>query len=214
MAERPSQDCDSAATSSRQRLHNVEDMKKTLATTAIAAALALSLSGCTFGLVGPAPKPPIAPAPIPQSNSEQEPAESTTEPVYGDDINCTDGESFELTNDNYDGGFLAITGNCADILVSANNVTLSFESVESLAVTGIYNTITIAGSLEALSVPGDANTINGASVGDMQIDGYSNTVTFDTASSVVVAGEENTVAWYGGAGSGTDSGVGNYLSAP
>lgn len=186
--------------------------------TAIAAALALSLSGCTFGLGMPAPKPETAPSLSPQSSSEEEPTESSSglvdEPVYTDAMNCADGESFELTNDNYDGGYLAVTGNCADILVSANNITLNFESVERLAITGLYNTISVSGTLGQISIPGDANNISGVGVGDLLVDGYSNVVTFETASSVAVNGDENSVAWYGGASSGSDSGVGNFLSAP
>lgn len=195
-------------------------MKKAIATTALAALLAVALSGCTFGLLQPGnpadqPYDEVAEPVAPRSDEDVEMDESTI--AGSGDVEsyfCEDGESLEVTNTSYDGGLLSVTGACSDVTISADNLTVFIDSAISVSVPGYYNTVDLASSVSDVTVTGDMASLTGGNVASLHVDGYANTVTFTSADSVTVGGSENFVSWFGGASSGADTGTDNTLLAP
>lgn len=202
-------------------------MKKAIATTALAALLAVSLSGCTFGLLDPS-NIPGEPKPK-HENSEQDAPKTekkSDDAVIADEDTsltgsgsvqsyvCDDGESLEVTNSNYSSGILDVTGECYAVTISADNLSVFIDSAVSVSVPGYYNTVDLVGAVNDVSIVGDMSTVTGTSVGSLEIEGDVNSVVFDSADSVVVGGNENVVSWFGGTPSGSDTGTGNALLAP
>lgn len=203
-------------------------MKKAIATTALVTLLAVSLTGCSFDLLKPGnghaesePKHEASEPAAPRADDDMQIDEDT----YIDDASstdsgdvqsyfCEDGESLEVTNTNYASGILYVTGDCNAVTISADNVMVFIDSAVSVSVPGLYSTVALARAVNDVAVTGDMVTITGASAASMYIEGYANTVTFDSADSVSVGGSDNVVSWFGGAASGSDTGTGNTLLAP
>lgn len=203
-------------------------MKKAFATTALVTLLALSLSGCSFDLLKPGnqpvePKPkhdtsePAAPQPEDDMQVDDDTyVEDATNAGSGDvqSYFCEDGESLEVTNTNYASGILYVTGDCNAVTISADNVMVFIDSAVSVSVPSLYSTVDLASAVNDVTVTGDMVTMTGASAASVYVEGYANTITFNSADSVSVGGSENVVSWYGGAARGSDTGSDNTLLAP
>jgi len=202
-----SQDCDRPTTVPRHPLNTVMDMKKTLATLALSTLLVATLSGCAFELRDPS---------VGSSNGPNEPTEQV-------ETETPDGESGGLIGSgacddrdivvDQEGARLVLTGNCASVTVTADDVAVNIETADSVTVSGSEVSV-IATEVGTVEVTGDNVTINPDRVESIEIAGQYVTLITKYAGAVTVSGDFNVANWDDGAASAKDTGTGNTLVGP
>jgi len=178
-------------------------MKKTIATASIAALLLVGLAGCTIELRDPSP--------VSESGS---PTDTSKAPSGSDSSNFGSGacDDRDLVVDE-EGSQLVLTGTCASVTITADNVAVNLESAGDVTVSGNYVTV-LATEIGTATLSGTNITINPDTIGSIEIGGEYNTLTTKSADSVSITGDYNIANWDEGAASATDTGTGNTVVAP
>lgn len=205
-----SQDCDIVATALRHPRHTLEDMNKAIATTVLAAALAITLSGCTFGLGEPDEKPEAKP----QATAEAQPEatdDDEAETSSAATAECTDGEPVTIDVDDVTVEF---TGVCGDVSITGDHVTADFEEVGNVSVVGEHASVGFTGSTLDVTVAGANNMLFGNAMESINVGGTFNSVSATVATAIAVSGSDNSISWASGPADGTDTGTGNAFTGP
>lgn len=179
-------------------------MKKTIATLSMAALLLVGLAGCTFEVRDPsttAPENPSAP-------------ETSEAPGGSNSSNFGSGacDDRDLVIDEA-GSQLVLTGNCASVTITADNVAVNLETAGEVTVSGNYVTV-LATDIGSASLSGTNIAINPDSIGAVELGGEYNTLTTKSAESVTITGDYNIANWDTGAASAEDTGTGNTVVGP
>ncbi|MCU1413159.1 MAG: hypothetical protein JWN80_499, partial [Microbacteriaceae bacterium] len=93
---------------------------------------------------------------------------------------------------NQPGVHYSLTGNCGEVSIQGQDITVTMVSAKSLTINGDRNTVT-AKSLGAVSVQGQDNTMSATVIGALTINGDRNTVTAPAVGPKSVNGQSNSV---------------------
>jgi len=178
-------------------------MKKTIATASIAALLLVGLAGCTFELRDPS-----------KVSESGAPADTPEGPSGTDSSNFGSGacDDRDLVIDE-EGSQLVLTGTCASVTITADNVAVNLEMAGEVTVSGNYVTV-LATEIETATLSGTNIAINPDAIGSIELGGEYNTLTTKSAESVTITGDYNIANWDKGATSAQDTGTGNTVVGP
>ena len=178
-------------------------MKKTIATASIAALLLVGLAGCTLELRDPS-----------TASESSAPTDEANEPSGSNSSNFGSGacDDRDLVIDE-EGSQLVLTGTCASVTITADNVAVNLETAGDVTVSGNYVTV-LATDIGTANLSGTNIAINPDTIGSIEIGGEYNTLTTKSADSVSITGDYNIANWDEGAASATDTGTGNTVVAP
>ncbi|MGV8885388.1 MAG: hypothetical protein ACOH1T_07340 [Microbacteriaceae bacterium] len=180
-------------------------MKKTLATLALTVLLASTLSGCTLALKDPTPV--AAESSTPQNPDE--PTNGTDSPGLNASGACDDRDIVV----DQDGAQIVLTGSCASVKITANDVAINIEEATTVTISGSGVNL-IATDLGSVSVTGDNVTLNPDRVESLTMGGNFTTFVGSYVGALTITGNNNIANWDEGAASAKDSGTGNTVVAP
>ncbi|WEK13114.1 MAG: DUF3060 domain-containing protein [Candidatus Microbacterium phytovorans] len=118
------------------------------------------------------------------------------------------GRSFTVSED---GAQLALDGECGDVVIDADDVTINLDAATSLVIDGNDVTVIANRRVDTLTMNGEGNNVNGSEMGSVNLDGTRGTVIATLIETLAVSGDDNTVNWDSGAQGGSDTGSGNTL---
>ena len=181
-------------------------MKKTIATLSLAAVLTMTLAGCTFEL-----RDPVA---IDDSKNPTDPTIEVEAPEENSSSNFGSGacDDRDLVIDE-EGSQLVLTGACASVTITADNVSVNLETAGTVDISGNYVTV-LATTIDSAEITGSNVTLNPDDIGSVSIGGDYVTFTSNGAEKVAISGDYNIANWDDGAASATDTGTGNTIVAP
>jgi len=104
---------------------------------------------------------------------------------------------------------VTIDGDCPDLLVRGDGITLTAETVGNLEIEGVGNIVNAA-SIGPVSISGQGNSVTGDPIDTVTISGDGNDVISDsTVTGGSITGNDNEISAPGGIGAVTDNGAGN-----
>lgn len=127
-----------------------------------------------------------APAPASAENTAAAVADTLIDPASG--ASCS-GKNLHLTRSDSD---WVINGECADVTISASNVSANIGKARSITVKG-SNVTVLNENVGAVHVLGERNTLNLTEIGQVHVEGDHNMVLGRSAGKVSFTGHDNAI---------------------
>lgn len=126
------------------------------------------------------------PAPASAGHTAAAVADTLIDPASG--ASCS-GKNLHLTRSDAD---WVINGECADVTISASNVSANIEKARSILNQNV-EAVTVKGSNVTVNVIGERNTLNLTEIGQVQVEGNHNMVLGRSAGKVSFTGHDNAI---------------------